>query len=247
MAQLREPRGARSLFYAVLLAAPLCALAADVELKTDDEKALYAYGAQFAQQLQFLELNEQQIATVIAGVNEGFANKPRIPTDDPAHDQRLQSFYRQQMQAVLKREDTASAQYATAAAAEKGAVKSDSGLIYRDLTVGKGETPKASDSVSVHYHGTLRDGTVFDSSRERNQPAEFPLTGVIPCWTEALQKMKVGGKAKLVCPAAIAYGDNGRPPKIKPGAALTFEVELLSVTKAPAETPAAAKPPSNPH
>ena len=81
--------------------------------------------------------------------------------------------------------------------------------------------------MKVHYHGTLRDGTVFDSSVERGEPATFPLNRVIPCWTEGVQKMKVGGKAKLVCPSNIAYGDRGAPPKIKPGATLVFEVELL--------------------
>ncbi len=84
-------------------------------------------------------------------------------------------------------------------------------------------------SATVHYHGTLRDGTVFDSSVERGQPAQFALNRVIPCWTEGLQLMKVGGKAKLVCPPEIAYGDRGAGQLIKPGAALTFEVELISI------------------
>ena len=83
--------------------------------------------------------------------------------------------------------------------------------------------------MSVHYHGTLRDGTVFDSSVQRGQPAEFPLNRVIPCWTEGVQKIKVGGKGQLVCPSDIAYGDRGSPPKIKGGAVLVFEVELLAI------------------
>ena len=85
--------------------------------------------------------------------------------------------------------------------------------------------------MKVHYHGTLTDGTVFDSSVQRGEPATFPLDGVIPCWTEGVQKMKVGGKAKLVCPSAAAYGDRGQPPNIRPGAVLTFEVELLEIVK----------------
>ena len=92
-----------------------------------------------------------------------------------------------------------------------GAVKTDSGLIYKTLTPGTGASPKATDTVSVHYHGTLTDGKVFDSSVQRGQPAEFALNQVIPCWTEGVQKMKVGEKAKLVCPSDIAYGDTGTP------------------------------------
>ena len=94
----------------------------------------------------------------------------------------------------------------------------------------------ATDVVSVHYHGTLPDGKVFDSSVQRGQPAEFPLNQVIPCWTEGVQKMKVGGKARLVCPSTIAYGDQGRPPVIPGGATLVFEVELLEVAKHPAQS-----------
>ena len=91
-------------------------------------------------------------------------------------------------------------------------------------------SPKNTDTVKVNYKGTLIDGTEFDSSYKRGQPAEFPLMGVIPCWTEGLQKMKVGEKAKLVCPSNIAYGDQGRPPTIPGGATLVFEVELLGIT-----------------
>ena len=101
-------------------------------------------------------------------------------------------------------------------------------MIYRELTAGKGDSPKATDKVKVNYRGTFVNGTEFDSSYSRNQPAEFPLNGVIKCWTEGVQKMKVGGKSRLVCPAAIAYGDGGRPG-IPGGATLVFEIELLSI------------------
>ncbi len=109
-------------------------------------------------------------------------------------------------------------------------MKTASGLIYAEVAAGGGASPKANDKVRVHYRGTLVDGTEFDSSLKRGQPAEFPLGGVIPCWTEGLQKMKVGGKARLVCPSDIAYGDQGRP-SIPPGATLIFEVELLAIVK----------------
>jgi FKBP-type peptidyl-prolyl cis-trans isomerase FkpA len=94
---------------------------------------------------------------------------------------------------------------------------------------GTGRSPSATDIVKVHYHGTLSDGKVFDSSVQRGEPASFPLNRVIPCWTEGLQKMKVGGKAKLTCPPGIAYGARGAPPTIPPNATLTFEVELLAI------------------
>jgi FKBP-type peptidyl-prolyl cis-trans isomerase FkpA/FKBP-type peptidyl-prolyl cis-trans isomerase FklB len=97
------------------------------------------------------------------------------------------------------------------------------------LSPGEGPSPGPTDRVRVHYHGTLSDGTVFDSSVARGEPAVFPLNRVIPCWTEALQKMKAGGKSRITCPPDIAYGDQGAPPLIKPGAALAFDVELIEV------------------
>lgn len=115
------------------------------------------------------------------------------------------------------------------AAAEPGASRTASGLVYRELKPGTGASPAATDTVTVQYRGTLTDGTEFDSSYKRNEPAQFPLNQVIPCWTEGVQKMKVGGKSRLVCPADIAYGDKGSPPDIPPGATLVFEIELLAV------------------
>jgi FKBP-type peptidyl-prolyl cis-trans isomerase FkpA/FKBP-type peptidyl-prolyl cis-trans isomerase FklB len=117
------------------------------------------------------------------------------------------------------------------AAAEKGASKTASGLVITTIKAGSGPSPKATDRVKVNYTGSLIDGTVFDSSTQRHEPAVLQLNGVIPCWTEGLQLMKVGGKSKLICPSAIAYGDKGAPPKIKPGATLVFEVELLEILK----------------
>ena len=120
---------------------------------------------------------------------------------------------------------------AKAAAQEKGALVTDSGLVYRALAEGKGASPQATDTVKVHYRGTFPDGREFDSSHKRGQPAEFPLNRVIKCWTEGVQKMKVGGKAKLTCPAAIAYGERGTPGgPIPPNATLQFEVELIAIS-----------------
>ncbi len=114
-------------------------------------------------------------------------------------------------------------------AKEAGAVVTPSGLVYRSLKDGTGASPTAADRVGVHYRGTLPDGTEFDSSYKRGNPAQFPLSGVIPCWTEGVQRMKVGGKAKLTCPPAIAYGARGAGGVIPPNATLIFEVELLGI------------------
>ncbi|MCX9157727.1 FKBP-type peptidyl-prolyl cis-trans isomerase [Niveibacterium sp. 24ML] len=114
-------------------------------------------------------------------------------------------------------------------AKEPGAVTTASGLVFVSLQEGKGATPKVTDTVKVHYRGTLPDGKEFDSSYARNEPAEFPLTRVISCWTEGVQKIKVGGKAKLICPPAIAYGQRGAGGVIPPNATLQFEVELLGI------------------
>lgn len=120
----------------------------------------------------------------------------------------------------------------TAAAAEPGAVRTPSGLVFRSLRDGTGPQPAATDTVRVNYRGTFPDGREFDSSYKRGQPASFALNRVIACWTEGVQKMKVGGKAKLVCPASIAYGDRGAGSSVPPGATLVFEVELLDVAAA---------------
>ena len=121
------------------------------------------------------------------------------------------------------------AAYLEKAAAEPGAVKTSTGLIYLELRPGTGASPGPTDIVKVHYKGTLVDGKEFDSSYARNEPIEFPLYKVVPCWREGVQKMKVGAKVQLVCPASIGYGDRGAPPDIPGGATLIFEVELLGI------------------
>jgi FKBP-type peptidyl-prolyl cis-trans isomerase FkpA len=116
------------------------------------------------------------------------------------------------------------------AAKEAGAVMTDSGLVFRSLREGKGPAPAATDVVKVHYRGTFPDGREFDSSYKRGEPTEFPLNRVIKCWTEGVQRIKVGGKAKLTCPPQIAYGERGAGGgEIPPNATLQFEVELLSI------------------
>jgi FKBP-type peptidyl-prolyl cis-trans isomerase FkpA/FKBP-type peptidyl-prolyl cis-trans isomerase FklB len=144
---------------------------------------------------------------------------------------KIQELQRTRASVVAAAEKKTGQAFLDKAATEKGATKTASGLVITTIKAGTGESPKATDRVKVHYHGTLIDGTVFDSSVQRKEPATFTLNQVIPCWTEGVQRMKVGGKSKLVCPSEIAYGERGAGGRIKPGATLVFEVELLEIVK----------------
>lgn len=207
--------------------------AAGPDLKTEDDKTLYALGLALSRNLAPFNLTPQEVEIVKAGFGDGVLSKdPKdAKVDLEQYGPKIQQLAQARSQATAAVEKKNAQAFLDKAAAEKGAKKTASGLIYREIKPGTGEQPKATDKVKVHYHGTLTDGSVFDSSVERGEPATFPLSGVIPCWTEGLQLMKVGGKSQLVCPSDIAYGDRGFPPKIKPGAPLVFEVQLLEILK----------------
>jgi len=190
---------------------------------TEEQKTIYSLGLSIYKSLGRFELTPAELDLVKKAISDAAAKKPAV--DLEVYGPKIAELQRD-------RSSRASNAYLAKVAAEPGAVKTDSGLIYKELTLGTGDSPKPTDSVKVNYKGTLVDGTVFDSSYARNEPAEFPLNRVIPCWTEGVQKMKVGGKARLVCPSSIAYGDNGQPPTIPGGATLVFEVELLAITAA---------------
>lgn len=206
------------------------ARAQSTEPKTDEQKTLYAVGLAVAGSLGPFALSEADLKLVKSGITDGVLNRKR-QVDLGAYGGKIQELQRARATVVAAAEQKAGQAILDKAAAEKGATKTASGLVIVPLKPGTGASPKVADRVKVHYHGTLTDGTVFDSSVQRGEPATFPLNGVIPCWTEGLQQMKVGGKSRLVCPAAIAYGDRGAPPRIKPGATLVFEVELLEIVK----------------
>jgi FKBP-type peptidyl-prolyl cis-trans isomerase FkpA/FKBP-type peptidyl-prolyl cis-trans isomerase FklB len=225
--------GTIAIALSLLMAAP--AAAAGPEPATEDQKIVYALGLSIAQSLTTFTLTPAETEMVAAGLKDGLANAPKV--DLAQYTAKVKELAQKRASAAADVEKKESAGFLEKQAKEKGAEKTASGLIYIPVKAGTGASPKATDTVKVHYKGTLRDGTTFDSSVERGQPATFPLNRVIPCWTEGLQKMKVGGTAKLACPSAIAYGDRGAPPKIKPGAALLFEVELISI-EAPAAAPA---------
>lgn len=204
-----------------------------VTLTTDQEKTVYAAGLFIYQRsLEQLNLSPAELDIVKQAITDAAAGKPAL--DLSAWGPKLAPFAQQRQQQLAAKTHQESEAFLAKAAAEPGAVKSESGLIFRDITPGTGPSPKPTDTVRVNYRGTLPDGKEFDSSYSRNQPAEFPLDHVIKCWTEGLQKMKVGGKANLVCPSSIAYGDQGHPPVIPPGATLSFEVELLGIVNPPA-------------
>ena len=225
---------------AALLVTGSIARAADVELKTDDDKTIYTLGILLSRNLAPFALTEREIGLVQAGLADGVLNKPK-KAEPETYGPKIQALQQARAAQLAATEKKNSAAFLEKAAAEKGAKKTASGLIYSEITPGKGDSPKATDKVKVHYTGTLIDGTVFDSSVKRGQPATFPLNGVIPCWTEGVQLMKVGGKSKLICPSDIAYGDRGQPPTIKPGSTLVFEIELLEIAP-PAPAPAAPAP-----
>jgi FKBP-type peptidyl-prolyl cis-trans isomerase FkpA len=180
-----------------------------------------------SRQLAQLSLSPAEMEIVKRALSDAAFGKPAL--DLEVWGPKIEGLARaREASSAIKEKNTGKA-YQDKAAAAKGAVRTSSGLIYQETRAGSGASPKASDNVKVHYRGKLIDGTEFDSSYARNEPASFPLGNVIPCWTEGVQKMKVGGKAQLVCPSDIAYGDSGRPPKIPGGATLVFDVELLGI------------------
>jgi FKBP-type peptidyl-prolyl cis-trans isomerase len=203
------------------------ASAQSADLTTDQDKTLYAIGLVLGQQVKDFKLTAGEIDIVTLGMkDEVLGLEPKAALD--VYGPRIQLLVQERMQAVSAAEKQASDAWVADQAKLPGAQRSDSGVVVIPMTEGTGANPTADSTVKVHYHGTLRDGTVFDSSVQRGEPIEFPLNGVIPCWTEGVQKIKVGGKAKLVCPSDTAYGDQGSG-SIPAGAALAFEVELIAI------------------
>jgi FKBP-type peptidyl-prolyl cis-trans isomerase FkpA len=191
------------------------------EPKTEDEKTIYALGRSIGQSIKNYDLTPAELEILKRGLTDASTNaRPAVELEKYAP--RLQRLARERQGLVGKR-------FLEDAAREKGAVKLPSGVVYKDLAAGQGQSPKVTDKVRVNYRGTLTNGIEFDSSFKRNAPAELPLNAVIPCWIEGVQKMKVGGKVQLVCPPDTAYGDVGSPPVIPPNATLVFEIELLGI------------------
>ena len=200
--------------------------------RTDDEKAFYAIGTGFAGNLlqQVKPISDRELEFVMQGLRDAVGDKV-LAAEQQEGGALIRTMTLARQENAVQAESAAAASFLAAEAAKPGAKKTESGLIITHLKPGTGPSPGATNTVRVHYRGTLRDGSVFDSSIERGQPAEFPLNKVIQCWTEGLAMMKVGGKSRLVCPAAIAYGKTSPSSRIPRGAALSFEVELLEIVK----------------
>ena len=200
------------------------------EVKSEDQKTLYALGVAAARELKPFNLTPAELEFVMKGLADAVASKP-LAADPDVYRPRVQQLLAARRKATGDLQAAAGKAYLAKAATEKGAVKTASGLVYVPIKEGTGPSPWATDTVKVNYRGTLIDGTEFDSSYKRQQPAQFVLNKVIKGWTEGLQKMPAGGKARLVCPPSLAYGEKGAGAIIPPNATLVFEVELLEIKK----------------
>jgi FKBP-type peptidyl-prolyl cis-trans isomerase FkpA len=191
-------------------------------LESEDAKTIYALGVSVGKDLSFFALTPEEVQLLQRGIADSISGTA-APVDPKEYAPKIQAL-------AKTRQAQAGAALLTRAAREPGAVKLPSGVIYLETQPGSGRSPRATDTVKVNYEGRLLDGTVFDTSAKRGIPVEFPLNGVIPCWTQGVAKMKVGGKAKLTCPPETAYGE--RPPpgsRIPPNAVLVFDVELMDI------------------
>jgi len=203
------------------------------ELTTTKQRVSYSIGANIGSNFKRQEL-DLDVKALTAGVTDALAGKTALTE---AEMREVLNTFQQEMQAKMQAKQKVEGdanikkveEFLAANAKKDGVKTTASGLQYKVLKSGSGKTPKPTDTVKVHYHGTLIDGTVFDSSVERGEPISFPVNGVIPGWTEALQLMKVGSKWELYIPASLAYGERGAGGKIPANAALIFEVELLGI------------------
>jgi len=223
----------RHIYFALtLLAIAAPAMSSGESPKTEDQKTLYAIGQAVVRSLEVFTLSPTEFEIVKQGITESYEGK-KSDVDSAVYTLKVQELAKARRKAAGERQLVAGMEYLEKAAKENRAIKTESGMVYIQINEGKGASPKASDIVKVNYRGTLIDGKEFDSSYKRGSPLEFKLDNVIKCWTEGVQKMKPGGKARLVCPANLAYGDNGVGEQILPGATLVFEVDLLEFKPSP--------------
>jgi FKBP-type peptidyl-prolyl cis-trans isomerase FkpA len=211
----------------VLCLGTTAAFAAAPEPTTEEQKTLYALGLAINQSLNNFNLNESEFEIVKSGITDGFLKRPKV--DLQKFGLKISEMQQARASVIAEAEKKAGAVFLAKFAAEPGAKKTESGALLTTIKEGNGASPKFTDTVKVHYLGTLIDGTVFDSSAKQGESATLHVNEMSKCWTEGIQQMKVGGKGKLICPSNLAYRDKGLPPLIKPGATLVFEIELLEV------------------
>ena len=204
---------------ALALAGP--AAAAERGPSTDLDKTLYAVGVAAADSFRTFDLTAEELEMVQRGLRDALTGEP-VLVDMAAYRARVDALAAERRAAQERR---LAARYA----GRRGAQAAESGLVFVPVAAGTGPAPTAEDVVKVHYLGRLGDGTVFDSTARKGAPATVPLEQAIRCWKEALPRMRVGGKAELVCPPSLAYGERGMPRAIPPNATLFFEIELLSI------------------
>jgi FKBP-type peptidyl-prolyl cis-trans isomerase FkpA len=195
--------------------------------ETEDQKILNALGQALAQNVVGSGFTPEDLAFVQRGLTDAILAQDAL-VELSEYGPKIQAYMQERAAGAAEGELAYASAFIEEQAGVEGAERTESGIVIQEMTAGTGATPTEEDTVEVHYHGTLRDGTVFDSSVDRGEPTTFPLGGVIPCWTEGLQHIKVGGKSRLVCPPDLAYGPQG-PPGIPGNAALMFEVELLDI------------------
>ncbi|NTV49707.1 MAG: FKBP-type peptidyl-prolyl cis-trans isomerase [Geobacteraceae bacterium] len=208
---------------------------------TEDQKTLYAIGLSVSRSLSVFNLTPAEFELVKQGLTDAQSGK-KSSLELTAYTGKIQELAKARRKVSGEKQVAAGKDFLEKAAKEKGATKTASGMVYTSLVEGKGESPKATDVVKVNYRGTLVNGEEFDSSYKRGKPLEFKLDNVIKCWIEGVQKMKPGGKAKMVCPPDLAYGENGAGEMILPGATLAFEVELLEFKQIEATKPVTTAP-----
>ncbi|MDA8793294.1 FKBP-type peptidyl-prolyl cis-trans isomerase [Bacteriovoracaceae bacterium] len=209
------------------------------KLDNEQDKTFYAMGYMLGMNLQRLELNDREIQAIFKGV-ENSAKNVKSEVDMNNYQPKIQTIFKERMEKVAKKQESSGKKFLEDFLKKPNVKKTESGLAYEIIEAGKGATPKATDTVEVHYHGTLITGEVFDSSKDRGQTIKFPLNRVIKGWTEGLQLIKEGGKVKLVIPPELGYGKAGAPPKIPGNATLVFEVELFKIVKEDAKKDAHA-------
>lgn len=201
----------------------------NMEIKTDADKFSYSVGMDIGKNIQDQAIDSLNVELLLNGLRDilDTTGEPKFTFEESQ--QEIQNYLTKVREEKTAAAKTAAAGFLAENAKKEGVTVTESGLQYEVITEGSGAKPTAEQEVTVHYHGTLPDGTVFDSSVDRGEPATFPLNRVIPGWTEGVQLMNVGSKYRFVIPSELAYGDQGAGQLIQPGATLVFEVELLSI------------------